>query len=118
MDFFYQTLQIGPKNGSRLGEINAKVDSSSVYALIPSDCLENLGVSPEWNRQFELADGSEVEYPMGEIRCVLNGEEHTNVCIFGPAGCQPLFGTLTLQSFGLMADPVNRRLVPARLFIG
>ena len=118
MGLFYYTFQLGPKDGSRLGEITALVDTGSVYALIPSDFLESLGVSPEWKSEFELADGSEVEYPMGEVRCVLNGMERTNVCIFGPTGCQPLLGAFSLESFGLMADPVNRRLVPARLFLG
>ena len=118
MGLFYHTFQVGPKNGVRLGEITALVDTGSVYALLPSDFLEDLGVLPEWESVFEIADGSEVEYPMGQITCVLDGMERVNVCIFGPAGCQPLLGAFTLESFGLMADPVNRRLVPARLLLG
>ena len=118
MGLFYQTFQIGPKQGNRLEEITAMVDTGSIYTLVPSPVLERLGVLPAWTSVFELADGSEVEYSLGEVRCVLNEQERINICIFGPPECQPLLGVHSLEGFGLMADPVNQRLVPARMFIG
>ena len=118
MGLFYQTFQIGPKDGSRLAETTAMVDTGSIYNLMPADFLENLGITPEWSSEFELADGSEVRLGMANVTVRLNGEERVRVCIFGPSDCEPLLGADTLEGFGLMADPVNRRLVPARLFLG
>ncbi len=117
MGIFYQTVALGPKDGSGFAEITALVDTGSIYTFVPAPLLERLGVVPEWGSEFELADGSQVEYSLGEVRIRLNGQERTTVCIFGPPGCEPLLGAVALESFGLAADPVNRRLVPARLFL-
>ncbi len=117
MGVFYQTLDLGPKDGSRFVEITALVDTGSSYTLVPAPVLERLGVPPEWSNEFELADGRGVEYNLGEIRVRLNGQERTTICIFGPPGCEPLLGAYTLEGLGLAADPVNQRLIPARMFL-
>ena len=117
MGLFYQTFQIGPKNGSRLAEVTAMVDTGSIDTLLPVEFLQDLGVAPEWSSEFELADGREVQLNMANVTIRLNDEERMRICIFGPPDCQPLMGADTLEGFGLMADPVNRRLVPARLFL-
>jgi len=114
---FYQTFPIGPKDGSRLAEATAMVDTGSIYTLLPADFLAELGITPEKVSEFELADGREVQLGMADVAIRLNGEERIRVCIFGPSDCEPLLGADTLEGFGLMADPVNRRLVPARLFL-
>ena len=117
MGRFHQTFSVGPRGGSRLEEVTALVDTGSIYTMLPSSTLIGMGVVPEWDSDFELADGSEVRYGLAEFRCVLDGKERTNICIFGPSSCEPLLGVYTLEGFGLMADPVNQRLVPARLFL-
>ena len=108
---------IGPKDGSQLEEVTALVDTGSIYTMLPSTFLAGIGVVPEWESDFELADGSEVKLHLAEVLVQINGERRTQVCIFGPEDSQPLLGAFTLEGFGLMADPVNRRLVPARLFL-
>ena len=117
MGIFYKTMGLAVKGGSEYLEMTAMVDTGSVYTFVPAPLLENLGVVPEWSSEFELADGRRVEYSMGEVRVRLDGQERTTVCIFGPPGCEPLLGVVALESFGLAADPVNQRLVPARLFL-
>ena len=118
MGLFNQTFLIGPKDDSRLEEITVLVDTGSIYTMLPASFLTDIGVIPEWASEFELADGREVEYQLANVRIVLDEEERYRVCIFGPSDCQPLMGADTLEGFGLVADPVNQRLVPARLFIG
>lgn len=118
MGIFYQTFSLAAKTGSPFAAVTAMVDTGSVYTLMPAPALTALGIAPEWRSQFELADGSQVEYDLAEVRIRLNGQERTTVCIFGPPDCQPLLGVVALESFGLAADPVNGRLIPARLFLG
>ena len=115
MGIFYQAVGLGPKDGSGFAEITALVDTGSIYTLMPAPVLDRLGVIPEWSSVFELADGREVEYSLGEVRIRLDGQERTTVCIFGPPDSEPLLGVVALESFGLAADPVNQRLVPARM---
>ena len=118
MGIFYQDIGLVAKDGAQIAEITAMVDTGSVYTFVPAPTLENLGIAPEWSNQFELPDGREVEYGLAEVRIRLRGMERTNVCIFGPPDCEPLLGVVTLESFGLAADPVNGRLIPARMFLG
>ena len=118
MGLFNQTFLIGPKDGCRLEEVTALVDTGSIYTMLPSSFLMDIGVVPEWDSVFEMADGREVTLQMAEVLVGLQEVERTRVCILGPDNCQPLLGVDTLEGFGLMADPVNQRLVPARLFIG
>lgn len=118
MGIFYQDIGLVAKDGAQVAEVTAMVDTGSVYTFVPAPTLENLGIAPEWSSQFELPDGREVEYGLAEVRIRLRGLERTNVCIFGPPDCEPLLGVVTLESFGLAADPVNGRLAPARMFLG
>ncbi len=47
----------------------------------------------------------------------LDGRIRPGVCVVGDDGTEPLLGAVTLESFGLAADPVNRRLVSAPLYL-
>jgi clan AA aspartic protease len=114
---FHYTVAVGPKDASRFERVTALVDTGSTYTVVPSPLLENLGIAPEWSSVFELADGRREEYSLAEVRVRVNGQERTTICIFGKAEGEPLLGAYTLEAFGLAADPVNRRLVPARLFL-
>lgn len=117
MGSFAYRLILLSADGSRQEAVEALVDTGSTYTLVPSPILARLGARPQWAGRFQLADGREEEYSMGEVRVRLDGEERTTVCIFGTTGSTPLLGAVTLESFGLMADPVNQRLVPARLYL-
>jgi len=85
--------------------------------MMPAPLLQMLGVDPQWTWLFERPDGGQEEFPMAEVRLRLNDQERTTICIFGKAEGEPLLGAYTLEAFGLAADPVNRRLLPARLFL-
>ena len=54
---------------------------------------------------------------MAEVLLRINGAQRTIMCIFGSAESQPILGAYALEGFGLTSDPVNQRLVPARLFL-
>ena len=41
----------------------------------------------------------------------------TSKVIFAPEGVTPLLGALTLESLGLMVNPVTRELTPMRLML-
>lgn len=118
MGIFYQDIGLVAKDGAQTAEITAMVDTGSIYTFVPAPTLESLGIAPEWSSQFELPDGRQVEYGLAEVRIRLHGQERTNVCIFGPPNCEPRLGIVALQGFGLAADPVNGRLIPARMFLG
>jgi hypothetical protein len=48
---------------------------------------------------------------------VLGAGRATSKVVFAPAGATPLLGALTLESMGLMVNPVTREVLPMRLFL-
>ncbi len=78
--------------------------------MLPSDVLREMGTPVQWRRQFEMADGRVVEMDVGEARVAINGMDGPTFVIFGPEGCQPLLGAMTLQELELVIDMPNERL--------
>ena len=105
---------IGPSGEAN---IDALVDTAATYSWIPEDLLRELGVRPITTKAFTLADGREMQYPIGPITARIDGEEMPTLCIFGDSGTEPLLGALTLEAFLLAVDPFNKRLVPVRGYL-
>ncbi len=114
MGTFRYSIEVGDFAGEHFEPLEALVDTGATYTWLPKDLLDRLGVVPEEQRQFVLADGREVEYGVAWIRVRLDGRTHPSLCVFGDKGTDPLLGVFTLEAFGLGVDPVNRRLVPVR----
>src|SRR5207247_10410064 len=71
-----------------------------------------LGVRPDEERVFVLADGRAVRYPIAWVRVRLDERTQPTLVVCGDSGTEPLLGALTHEGFGLGVDPVNRRLIP------
>jgi len=117
MGNFRVPVEIAAPDEHRFERLDALVDTGATYSWVPRDLLEQLGVTPEEDWQFILADGTERTYPIGSARIRLGGRTRSTLVVFGEPGSDSLLGAFTLEAFGLAADPVNRRLirVPALL---
>ena len=111
MGTFQIEIGIGDPQGQRYEYIDALVDSSSTYNILPASMLRRLGVRVQGSGTFKLADGRRVERDMGETRVRLNGEDYMAPVIFGSDDVQPLLGAVTLEIFRLGIDPVEMRLI-------
>ena len=67
--------------------------------------------------EFSLADGTKREYPVGEAFFELGDKRATSKVFFAPPSVTPLLGAFTLESLGLMVNPVTRELTPMRLIL-
>ena len=112
MGTFSTTFEIANLAGERFVEITALVDTGSTYTTIPADLLVQLGVAPEGRRRFELADNRLVEYPVGQVRMRLEGQELVVLAVFTAEDADPLLGVTALEIFGLGIDPISQRLIP------
>lgn len=112
MGSFRVQIEIGDPGGNRLETIQALVDTGATYTWVPRDLLERLGIRPEEERPFLLADGRQVMYSIAWVRIRIDGRSQPTIAVFGDPGSEPLLGVFTLEGFGLAADPVNRRLMP------
>lgn len=88
------------------------VDTGSTYTWLPREVVEALNLQPETRRQLRTADGRNVEREAVVAHMRLNGEIIPNLCIVAESDDSLLLGSITLETFSLGVDPVNRKLVP------
>ena len=117
MGTFHQAFSVGDFAGNRYEPIEGLVDTGATYTWVPRDLLARLGVTPEEERPFVLADGREVTYGVAWVRIRIDGRTQPSLCVFGELGTQPLLGVFTLEAFGLGVDPVNGHLIPVRGYL-
>ncbi len=117
MGHFHVSVQVGSRDGERFTPLDALVDTGATYTWVPRDVLVAVGVVPEEERPFLLADGREVRYPVAWAQIRIGAREQPTIVVFGAPGTEPILGVVTLEEFLLAADPVHRRLisVPGRL---
>ncbi len=112
MGAFTVPIEVGDLAGRQFVAVDALVDTGSTYTTMPASALDRLGVMREGYRLFELADNRTVEYPIGQARIRLEGQELDLLVVFAGEDTDPLLGATGLEIFGLAVDPIHRRLVP------
>jgi hypothetical protein len=70
-----------------------------------------------FTRAKMLADGTRRAYDAGEAFFELGDRRGTSKVVFGPSDVTPLLVALSLESLGLMVNPVTREVLPMRLFL-
>lgn len=91
------------------------IDSGAIYSLLPESVWLAIGLTPQREMDFSLADGTTIRRSVSE--CVLSlsqGECHTPVVLGQPGDAEPLLGVVTLEILGLVFDPFRRTLHPMR----
>ena len=115
----YATVELSnPRRPDRAAHhLELLVDTGAFFSVVPASVLEALGVSRMERQTFQLADGTRRTYEVGEATFAFGGRPATSKVVFAPEGVTPLLGALTLESLGLMVDPVTRELLPMRLML-
>src|SRR5881392_2945776 len=93
MGHFRVAVQAGHRTGERFEPMEALVDTGATYTWVPRDVLERLGVVPEEEWPFVLADGREVRYPMAWIRMRLGERVQPTIAVFGEPRSTPRIGS-------------------------
>ena len=114
MGTFRVVIQIGDSRGQFWETVEALVDTGSTYTWISRQLLERLDVRPQFQREFETADGRVVHRDMATTMVRWNGETMPTLVVFGGDSDAVLLGAYTLEGFALAPDPVNHRLIRVR----
>lgn len=94
------------------------VDSGARYTLLPHDVWSRLGIVPKRTERFELADGTIIRRAMSECHVAFSwGDGHTPVILGEPGDDVALLGSVTLEEFGLVLDPLRRSLKKSRALL-
>jgi len=85
------------------------VDSGALYSVMPAKDLKALGIKPNSSEEFILANGEKIKKQVGNALFEFQGKVRAAPIIFGDEGIY-LLGATTLESRGLIIDPINRQL--------
>ena len=107
-----------PARPRRTAQLTCLVDSGATYSVVPAKILERLGIKPHSSRTFILADGTTIKRRLGDAIFRVNGERGASPVIFDDEGDSTLLGSVSLESIGLMLDPIKRVLKPLPMVIG
>ncbi len=100
-----------PEQPEKTGVYQFLVDSGAVYSVMPTQDLTELGLAPTSTEVFVLANGEKIEMPAGNAYFEYNGKTRAAPVIFGDPGIY-LLGATTLESLGMILDPIHRELKP------
>ena len=99
-----------PADPDRVWEGLFLVDTGATDCLVPRPHLESIGLLPEAQRRYGLADGSEVRLDIAGGRIEFMGETTWGTIVFGDENAEPLLGVTALESVGIEVDPRNQNL--------
>lgn len=98
--------------------VHFMVDSGAVYSVVDSVILKKLGIKPMSEKEFSLANGDLITRKMGGALYSYGDEKGHAPVIFGEKGDSNLLGAVTLESMGLILDPMKRRLLSLPMVLG
>lgn len=99
----------------RARDVRFLVDSGAIYSLLPEATWRVQRLRPERKVEFTLADGTPIE--RGDSECRLEIREHaaTSPVVFGEGHDGALLGAVTLETLGLMLNPLTREILPMQM---
>jgi clan AA aspartic protease len=107
-----------PKSPDKRARLEMLVDSGATISVVPAATLAELGIEPQAERRFALADGTVVSRWVGNAHWFFGGENAVAPVLFGEDGDSIILGALTLEALALVLDPFKRELRPALLRMG
>jgi predicted aspartyl protease len=112
---FRTTMMI--ESAQRRGEIrtveNALVDTGSEFTWAPREILQDLLIAPEMMQRFVVADGRQLERPMGIAIVHAAGTRAPDYVVFAEAEDMVILGARSLEGMNLRVDALRKELVPA-----
>lgn len=93
------------------------VDSGASFTVVPHAMVAKLGLKAQFERDFSLADGKTMTRKIGNATVVIEKEEMIVPVVLGEINDQGLLGVTTLESFGLMLDPFQRKIYKSKLML-
>jgi len=93
------------------------VDTGAVYTVLPENVWRALRLKGARVAEFTLADGTTIRRDVSECRVQVEGHIATSPVVLGGPDDAPLLGAVTLETLGLMVNPLTRELLPMRLML-
>jgi aspartyl protease family protein len=101
-----------PASPSRVEELELLVDTGASYSWFSRQRVEALGIRPTGRMQFRSIDGRMLEREVAPVFIRSDGHVGGDTIVVAESGDAEVLGAHTLESLGLAADPVQKRLIP------
>ena len=109
------TAKVG--KGKKVVDVVFLVDSGATYTLLPEQVWKKLGLKPERELNFSLADGTIIKRKISETVFEIQGIRGTSPVILGEGNDEALLGAITLEVLGLILNPFSRELSPMKMML-
>ena len=106
-----------PQRRQRARRVRFLVDSGAVYSVLRRADWHALRLKPERELDFVLADGTTLTRGVSECTFEIEGRRATSPVVLGETEDEALLGAVTLETLGLMLNPLTRTLQPMRLVL-
>ena len=116
MGLFHVAARLSGPTG-RSAEVELLVDTGATFVVVPQDLADRLELRPNRTCPIQTAGGRDETWPLADVRLTVDGDEVTTRCLIAPAG-PALLGAVALESLLLAVDPIAKRLVPVKGFVG
>lgn len=113
---FLKVRVYNPENMRKNKEFKFLVDSGAIYSVIPEEELKKLGIKPMSCEEFKLANGEIIRKQVGNAYFEYKGKIRGSPVIFGDKDVY-LLGITTLESLGMIIDPISRELKPLPMIL-
>lgn len=112
MSITYLDIKVkNPQNPKKETTGHFLVDSGAVFSVMPGSILKKIGIKPTGKQRFSLANGEVIEKEVGNGLFEYRGNLRSSPVVFGSENIF-LLGAVTLESLGVILDPINRELKP------
>ena len=113
MGTFSTKLRVwNPAEPARAAEMEVMVDAGAAYSWISRQRLEQLGIRPVRRMQFRTIEGHLIERDVAPVFVASDGFTGGDNVVMAEAGDMEVLGSHTLETLGVVVDPVNKKLVP------
>jgi len=79
-----------PRDQTHWQTLDLIADTGAIFSVISRSTLNQLGITPYAEETFQLADGSEIRRPLGDVFIRIDGKARTVPTIFGEPTDTPL----------------------------
>lgn len=107
-----------PTESKKSTRLKFMVDSGAIYSVVPSTTLRKLGIKPDEEREFILANGDKMKRKLGIAKFVYKDRSGGAPVVFGQPGDSTLLGATSLESMGFVLNPFKRDLLPLPMVLG
>ena len=107
-----------PDGRGRAVEVRFLVDSGALFSVLPEPVWKTLRLTPRRTAEFTLADGTVITRRVSRCSFEVEGETEVSPVVLGERADAPILGSVTLETLGLMLNPLTRELLPMKLMLG